>query len=131
MATPTSKKRKDSNLANAVEILKGAHLTDYKVSNNKTCFLFRVKRQPDVDYYPTTNKWRYKNETYLGDPAEFIAWYMVETKKIYNAYHKQRNEDIKNSTDSVSRAYADMCSAVSVVMDCMDKLGEALRNANK
>lgn len=49
----------------------------YQMANNDRVLLFRDKRGPKVDFYPSTNTWRdhKAGKTLHGTGRDFVAWY--------------------------------------------------------
>ena len=56
-----------------VKIIKQANIHYTWSSQNQTCMLFREK--VNVDFYPHTGRWKYKNKMYNGGAERFINWY--------------------------------------------------------
>jgi hypothetical protein len=58
--------------------LNDAFLPDqFRIANNGESVLFRERRKPKVDFYPSTGRWRVAgyNQTFSGGAQEFAAWY--------------------------------------------------------
>ena len=50
----------------------------FEVNAENRQVLFREKRKPKVNFYPSTNKWVVGVEVFHGDAAKFLEWYRVQ-----------------------------------------------------
>lgn len=54
----------------------------YTSTNVFTVLLFREHKRIHADFYPSTNRWKYRgNKIRHGDAKEFYKWYLSKDKK--------------------------------------------------
>lgn len=57
-----------------LRILEGSGLA-FEVKNEGEVVLFRQRRKPRVDFYPSTGRWKHNNFFFNGGATAFLRWY--------------------------------------------------------
>lgn len=68
------KHQKEKNKQDNLRVLKDSGI-NFSETNNGYTLLIREIEWLFVDFYPTTNKWRWNKSNYEGDAKKFIGWY--------------------------------------------------------
>jgi hypothetical protein len=50
----------------------------FTVNEENRQVLFREKKKPKVNFYPSTDKWVVGVRVYRGDATKFLEWYRVQ-----------------------------------------------------
>lgn len=68
------KEIKAERLIKNMEILRESGIP-FSVSNGGYHVMFRHKGRSPVDFWPSTNKWRWRGRNYGGDARKLLRWY--------------------------------------------------------
>ena len=116
-----SKEARRHNLESSIQKLKEIGLTNYETKNNGFAIIFREPHMPQVDYYPSTSKWRVDKETMHGDVVEFIEWYHAEKQK-----RTPKTTPLPPVTLELSTALEATYAAVRAMHDAVEDLAQII-----
>jgi hypothetical protein len=123
---PNKTIRNQANYDHAMSVIKAAGLK-YTPRNNGMHLLFRGNGLPQVDYYPSTGKWRHGDTTRSGTPEQFVEFYHVITDKGINKLEAKNIGEPKRVYDSpknLEQAFEILYDAVRTVQDAVETVAQ-------